>query len=285
MTRREDLRRSGVYRRGSHIVARVVARVVGGLRRLTAAREAGRRGADGVPGPDVSLDELSSVWSASAREQILQRHSHWRGAPGFDDDAWLEIGRRTRGYVEELLTERDDAAQRSSGLEVLEWGPGGGSNVVAMAPLTRRYIGVEISDPNLAECRRQAEAAGFEGFEAFHLQDRPRSVADQVDGPVDVLICTSVFQHFPSIEYGQEVLEAMRAVSHPGTVGVVQVRYAERSHRRPPTGQYRDDYIHASIHPLPDFWWSLVRAGFTPLRIVDLDEPTRYAWFLFRATP
>lgn len=234
---------------------------------------------------EASLEELVSVWSASEEDEIVRAHSHWRGAGGSDDDVWLAIGRRTRAYVEALLDEVGGPTPARSALDVLEWGPGGGSNLVALAPLCRRYVGVDISAPNLAECGRQAAAADLAGFEPTLLAGAPATVAEQVAGDVDVLVCTSVFQHFPSVAYGEEVLAAMRAVSHERTVGVIQVRYAERSHRRPATGRYRDDYIHGAIHPLPDFWWSLDRAGFTPLRIVDLDEATRYAWFLFRATP
>lgn len=289
MNWRDVLRRArgdAVVRRATDVAAdRVVAELAGRIDAL-AGWLATVADARHVPSePAVPLEELVSVWSASETDATLQRYSHWRGGTGRDDESWLEIGRRTRAYVEELLVEVRGKVPTNRELDVLEWGPGGGSNLIALAPLARRYIGVDISAPNLAECERQARAVSYEGFVPMQLEASPGSVIKHLPGTVDVLVCTSVFQHFPSVEYGEEVLDAMRALSHPGTVGVIQVRYAERKNRPPPTGRYHDDYINSVVHPLPDFWWSLDRAGFTPQRIVDLEPVTNYAWFMFRATP
>jgi hypothetical protein len=237
----------------------------------------------GVADGSDERDEVEQLWSRSAEDERLRGHSHWRGAGAFADDRrWLAIGERTRGYVDELLLEVHGGRPAARGLDVLEWGPGGGSNLVALAPLASRFVGVDVSAPNLAECGRQAAAIDFDGFEPVHIGDAPpRVVADRVDAPADVVLSTSVFQHFPSVAYGEQVLGVLRDLSHSGTVGVIQVRYEPRPDLRPPTGRYRDDYLHGSVHPLADFWWSLDAAGFTPLRIVGLEHASRAAWFLF----
>lgn len=239
---------------------------------------------DGSDGRDA-LDEVEQLWSRSAEDERLRGHSHWRGAGAFADERrWLAIGERTRGYVDELLREVRGGSTSHWELEVLEWGPGGGSNLVALAPIASGFVGVDVSAPNLEECGRQASAIGFDGFRPIHIGDAPPTVvAATVDAPVDVVISTSVFQHFPSVAYGEQVLGVLRDLSHAGTVGVIQVRYERRPDLRPSTGRYRDDYLHGSVHPLADFWWSLAGSGFTPLRIVDLEYDSRAASFLFRA--
>jgi hypothetical protein len=239
----------------------------------------------GATGGSDGRDEVEQLWSRSAEDEQLQGHSHWRGVGAFADERrWLAIGERTRGYVDELLREVHGGPPAGRDLTVLEWGPGGGSNLVGLAPLASRFVGVDVSAPNLAECGRQAAAIGFDGFEPIHIGDAPPTVVPaRLEGPVDVVVSTSVFQHFPSVAYGEQVLRVLRELSHPATVGVIQVRYELRPDLRPPTGRYRDDYLHGAVHPLADFWWSLEAAGFRPLRIVDLEHASRAAWFLFRA--
>jgi hypothetical protein len=238
----------------------------------------------GGPTEGDGLDEVEQLWSRSAEDERLRDHSHWRGVGTFADERrWLAIGERTRGHVDELLREVHGELPTGRELDVLEWGPGGGSNLVAVAPIASRFVGVDVSAPNLAECGRQAAAIGFDGFAPVHLADAPPTVVPaKVEAPVDVVLSTSVFQHFPSVAYGEQVLGVLRELSHPGTVGVIQVRYELRPDLRPATGRYRDDYLHGCVHPLADFWWSLDAAGFTPLRIVDLEHASRAAWFLFR---
>jgi SAM-dependent methyltransferase len=237
-----------------------------------------------VAGGSDGRDEVEQLWSRSAEDERLQGHSHWRGVGAFADDRrWLAIGERTCGYVDELLREVHGGLPATRGLDVLEWGPGGGSNLVALAPLASRFVGVDVSAPNLEECGRQAAAIGFDGFVPVHLGAAPPTVVPaRVDTPVDVVLSTSVFQHLPSVAYGEQVLGVLRELSHPGTVGIIQVRYEHRPDLRPATGRYEDDYLHGAVHPLADFWWSLDAAGFTPLRIVDLEHASRAAWFLFR---
>jgi hypothetical protein len=243
--------------------------------------------AEGRDGPTVrgdGLDEVARLWAGSAEDERLREHSHWRGSGAFADERrWSAIGERTRHHVDGLLREVHGEVPSSRVLEVLEWGPGGGSNLVALAPIAARFVGVDVSAPNLAECGRQAAAIGFDGFAPVHIRDSPPTVVlARVDAPVDVVVSTSVFQHFPSVAYGEQVLGVLRELSHPGTVGVVQVRYELRPDLEPATGRYRDDYLHGTVHPLADFWWSLDAAGLTPLRIVDLERASRTAWFLFR---
>lgn len=81
---------------------------------------------------------------------------------------------------------------------LLEWGPGGGANLLAFAGSSRRLYGADISTKNLAECASVlAELDPSPEFRPILVGDDPTTVADAFDEPIDVFVSTAVFQHFP----------------------------------------------------------------------------------------
>jgi cyclopropane fatty-acyl-phospholipid synthase-like methyltransferase len=168
---------------------------------------------------------------------------------------------------------------------LLEWGPGGGANLVAFAGTSQRLYGADISTKNLAECARVlAELDPSPEFQPILVGDDPTTVAKVIEEPIDVFVSTAVFQHFPTREYGGEVLRAVADVLAPGALGCVQIRYDNGT---PRYLQKQDNYFARHVtftsYPLDGFWDLINSVGLQPLDISALNSEVNYATFSFVA--
>ena len=62
---------------------------------------------------------------------------------------------------------RELCAVCASGAEtgrMIEWGPGGGANLVCFTEAFNEMYGVDISEANLVECEKQMVNGGSQGF-------------------------------------------------------------------------------------------------------------------------
>ena len=240
-------------------------------------REVG--GADGAPSVH---DEITTVWESHEDEHYRQDQSHWRGVGRWDDQTWTELGQGMVQHVEDLYRTagRPWPAERPV---LLEWGPGGGANLHAMADRAGTMYGVDISVKNLEETGRVLAELPGSAFVPVLLDGEPDTVAASIDQPVDLFVSTAVFQHFPSRDYGAEVLRTMREVMAPGGLGYVQIRYDDGTERYRPKSvtEYRERHITATSYPLSDFWQLLHDAGFRPLAMSNLNTAINYAGFSF----
>lgn len=232
---------------------------------------------------DEPLEEVAALWTSSDELRQMRVRSHWRGEGQYaDDERWRNIGRGTLRQLRRLLRLLDRDESELNGSTVLEWGPGGGSNLVALAPFADIYFGADISGPNLAECERQAGEIDYDGFRAVHFAGDPDEVRQAVGQPVDVFVSTAVFQHFPSKEYGLEVLKCVAACLGPGAIGMVQIRYDNGDPKyRPTHGSYRERYLTATSYRLDEFWIALTQQSLAPQAIGRFNTSTNYATFLF----
>lgn len=229
-----------------------------------------------VPGHE----DLTAVWESHPNEPYRRDMSHWRGHGRWADEAWAAIGISTRDQV--LGTARMLGRKAPRG-PMLEWGPGGGTNVVAFARMARRIYGVDISPTNLAECARVlAEIRRAPRFTPVLVGDDPTAVATQVDEPIEVFVSTAVFQHFPTREYGAAVLRTVASLLAPGAIGCVQIRYDDGA---PKYVQKHDNYLSQHVtftsYPLDEFWDLLITSGLRPLQITAINSSVNYATFTF----
>ena len=78
----------------------------------------------------------------------------------------------------------------------------------------------------------------------------------------------AVFQHFPSREYGGEVLRVVAGLLAPGGLGCVQIRY---DNGREKYQQKHEDYFARHLtftsYPLDTFWSLIEGVGLRPLDI------------------
>jgi SAM-dependent methyltransferase len=233
--------------------------------------EAGR-----VPGHE----EMTAVWESHPNEAYRRDMSHWRGHGRWPDDAWAAMGAATRAQVLAAAAMLGRDVPRGP---LLEWGPGGGTNLVAFAGIASRIYGADLSPSNLAECARVLEEQDrAPAFRPILVGDDPTAVAAEVDEPLELFISTAVFQHFPSRDYGAVVLQTVASLLAPGAIGCVQIRYDDGT---PKYVQKHDDYrsrhITFTSYPLNEFWDLLAGVGLRPLAITAVNSAANYATFTF----
>lgn len=227
----------------------------------------------------------AAVWSRSAGEELLKERSHWRGVGRYGDDrVWRSIGRRTLREFRTLRRMLDLPPPELRSVNCLEWGPGGGSNLVALLPYCINYTGVDIAEANLDEANRQALEAGFDGFQPIHLVSSPHVEVRRLRHEVDLFVSTAVFQHFPSTEYGREVLSAVSRVMAPGGLGIVQIRFDNGNQKfaSKDLSEYREHYLTATSFPIDEFWDLLSETGFVPEACRNIRTDVNYVTYLFQ---
>jgi hypothetical protein len=232
-------------------------------------------------------EAITGVWERHENEEWRQEQSHYRGVGRWSDDtAWTNIGRGTikrLHYLARFLN-RDfpDAPV------VLEWGPGGGSNLHGFRNAARRYFGVDISQQNLNEATRMihAEADKSVEFNPVLLDGRPETVLDEIDEPVDLFLSTAVFQHFPNKEYGEHVLQVIRGACTAGAMGIIQIRFDNGNPKYKgieSVEEYHANHIRANSYSLDDFWTRCAKVGFQPQYISNINPANNYATFALLA--
>jgi len=227
--------------------------------------------------------EITTVWESHDDEQYRQDQSHWRGIGRWNEQKWTELGRGTAQRLEELHHAAHREWDTAKPPVVLEWGPGGGANLYAIADRASTMYGVDISAKNLEEAGRVLSEIPGGQFVPVLLDGEPGTVIDSIDRPVDLFLSTAVFQHFPSQQYGAEVLRAVRQVMAPGGLGYVQIRFDDGTERYRPKSlaEYRERHITATSYSLSGFWDLLVVSGFNPLKIAHVNTAVNYAGFYF----
>jgi hypothetical protein len=227
--------------------------------------------------------EITTVWESHDDEQYRQDQSHWRGVGRWNEERWADLGQGTTQRLEELYHAAHREWSTAEPPVLLEWGPGGGANLYALAPRVGTMYGVDISAKNLEETGRVlAEIPGSQ-YVPILLDGDPSTVVGAIDRPVDLFFSTAVFQHFPSQEYGAQVLEAVRQVMAPGGLGYIQIRFDDGKERYRPKSllEYRKRHLTATSYSLSGFWDLLADSGFRPLQIGHVNTKVNYAKFYF----
>ena len=139
---------------------------------------------------------------------------------------------------------------------IFEWGCGGGSNAVPFSAFGGRYYGLDISRASLDECARQLVAIEYDGFVPIEIEaNQPEHALHALPGPVDVFLCTYVFELLPSVDYGLRVLKLAHQSLVDGGRALVQIRHSDGSwDRRPRPFSYRRNVGRATTYPLEQFW-------------------------------
>jgi cyclopropane fatty-acyl-phospholipid synthase-like methyltransferase len=167
---------------------------------------------------------------------------------------------------------------------VLEWGPGGGSNLHALAPHATVLYGVDISQQNLQETERVLRMQHPQvDFHAILLRENPAEVLERVLQPVDIFVSTAVFQHFPSQQYGADVLNVVGRLCAKGCVGLIQIRFdnGNPKYTSKDFAEYERLHITATSYELSAFWDLCRAAGLRPVSIFDINTTNNYAYVAF----
>lgn len=214
------------------------------------------------------LDGASArYWDLSSYDPRIQDYSHWCGSSRWDEARWLGYGERNVNFALEKIGETQgpsflEAAAKGN---ALEWGCGGGPNVIALARSFPRVWGLEIAAPTLEECRRQVKMRGGTNFNGILIESgRPESALKMIgEESLDFILSIEVFQHFPSKEYTARVLRVMNAILKRGALAWVQVRDFDGSPKlRQKESDYAANMIYMTSFTIGEFSRMIEDCGF-----------------------
>ncbi|MCU0665176.1 MAG: class I SAM-dependent methyltransferase [Myxococcota bacterium] len=232
---------------------------------------------EGEPEEKIIAD-AGALWTDAGEISAIPDAAHWPGAGRWEDlDKWKAIGATTAGHLKNLVI----LSERTEEFRVMvEWGPGGGANLVAIASIVPRFYGVDISAPTLEICGRVASQIEYGGFVPVHIDiAQPERAKDQIVEPVDLFLSTAVFQHLPGRNYAERVMRIAASLLSQGGLALIQTRYDDGSEMfRSRTGNYNENVFHFLSFRVEEFWTMAQSHGFEPLA-VRLDPSVRYAFY------
>ena len=100
--------------------------------------------------------------------------------------------------------------------EALEIGCGTGLLLLRIAPLCKRYVGVDFSPASLKSLRKQMEARGGDWPQVTLIECAADKIEEWEENSFDTVVINSVVQYFPDVEYLEKVLRAAVRVAKPG---------------------------------------------------------------------
>lgn len=234
----------------------------------------------------AATSAAKKIWDSSENETYRKDNSHYRGVGRWADEVrWKSIGQNAlRAMNRHIGSTTSDPYYWTQERDMLEWGPGGGSNAYAFRKLVRHYYGVDISRENLEETRRVTSEDGTKSFVPVLINDTIDDVVNTVRQPIDLFLSTAVFQHFPSKDYGVEVLKCIHRIMKPGGVGLVQTRFDNGNPKYKPIEtleEYQEKHITATSYALDEFFCILEDIGFDEIMITGLNRDINYVTYLF----
>jgi len=237
---------------------------------------------------DLERDS-ARYWKLSSYDPRVQDYSHWCGSARWDETKWLEYGQSNIRFALEKINiaEGRSFLERAGNGEALEWGCGGGSNIISLYNYFPRVWGLEIAAPSIEECQTQVKRRGISNFKGILIESgNPESVLKAVKTEsLDFIFSTAVFQHFPSKEYTVRVLRVMRALLKNGALAWVQVREFDGSPKlRQKETDYASNMIYMTSFTCEEFSEVIKNCGFDLLWYGrdDAIENDDHAFYLIR---
>lgn len=226
-----------------------------------------------------------AYWNGEA-DDTWRNNSHWPDGSAFTAQSWAAIGIEHRELFDRLA--RTTPGYPRSFERVVEWGCGGGTNVVAFAGLAgKELVGVDIDQRTLDVCQRQVETATDTPFRPVLADvDQPNDAAAEV-GECDLYLSFYVLELVPSPAYGLKLMDLAYAMLSPGGLAFVQIKYDTGSWRtRSKLRGYRESTAAGmTTYRIDEFWTAMTEIGFTPEAVYVVPETPydeRYAYFLLR---
>jgi len=222
--------------------------------------------------------DAQRFWSDSATNPATQDLSHWAGKGRWSDEKkWKRIGET---HLDMFRTLSQFAPSGQIPTSMVEWGPGGGANLVSFAPQMNTLYGVDISEANLTECLRHLTVLGFTEFRPILIEaGNPEHVLQAGPHDIDFFLSTAVYQHFPSKDYGVRVTRIAFELLRPGGLGLIQIRYDDDTPRfRGKVRNYQRNAVTFTSYRIPEFWRVLLEVGFSPIAMT-LQPNVNYAYF------
>lgn len=222
--------------------------------------------------------DASNFWNGVSDDNKVKEFSHYQGLGRWSNyDAWSNIGLQHLEMLNDLIryVKYDKPIKN-----ILEWGPGGGANAIHLCNKTENFYGVDISEKNLNECKRQLDIKRYRNFHPIHIDiNNPEIVMEEVGLTIDFFISTAVYQHFPSKEYGIKITKLAYDLLRSSSLAILQIRYDDNTNKfKSKKNNYVKNAIYFTSYKIDEFWNITQSIGFTPL-YVKLNPEVNYAYF------
>jgi hypothetical protein len=225
------------------------------------------------------IQDSALFWNLS--ELIVQDLSHWQGKGRWENvDSWEEIGRVHLAMFKQFLS---ITGRNTPVKSMLEWGTGGGANLVSFTKEIEMCYGVDISAPNLDECEKQLHLRSCTNFKRILISvESPCACLSLIESPIDFFLCTAVYQHFPSKEYGIEITKIAYEMLACNGIAIIQIRYEDGEIRY--ESQHKDyskNVVVFTSYTIEEFWQIVKNIGFIPVSLY-LEPKTNYAYYFLK---
>ena len=203
-------------------------------------------------------------WNKDYSDSNLAQDAHWKHNGKFNDIyRWQSLGKE---HLDLILKYASPLNIQFPVKQIVEWGCGGGANAVHFAPLTEKFIGIDITPDSLAECKKQILNHGYNNFHPVQINATfPEAIYEQKIKGVDLFLCTYVYELFPSPDYGLNILKIAYKILRNGGIAFIQIRYCDnRKGLRPKRWGYKLQPYSMTTYTLEEFWENSKNQGFEP---------------------
>jgi len=222
-----------------------------------------------------------------SKKENLAQDAHWKNKGIFQDtNRWLSLGKE---HLDLIMQYASVCNLDFPVNKIVEWGCGGGANAVHFAKYTKEYIGIEITQESLNECKSQLVAYGFNNFKPVLINvDTPETINQYKITNVDFFLCTYVYELLPSPSYGIKILQLAFDMLKTGGVALIQIRYHDGiKNLKSRKWDYKSNPYLMTTYTIEEFWNQSVEIGFTPLGIYlkpvqPLVNDFQYAYYFLR---
>ena len=227
-------------------------------------------------------------WNKDYSNPIVAQEAHWKNNGKFEDQQrWLNLGKEHFDLLSNYSSVIDFQLPVK---QIVEWGCGGGANAVHFAPLTEKFIGIDITSESLAECNKQILELGYNNFQPILIDaTTPELVLNHKISEIDLFICVYVFEQFPSPDYGLTVLNLANKMLKNDGIAFIQIRYNDgrRKGMKSKRWGYKFHPYRMTTYSLEEFWKNSKEYGFEPLGIyLKPEQPLvvdhSYAYFFLK---
>jgi len=221
------------------------------------------------------------LWNESKESEFIQDQAHWRGIGRWENDEnWINIGKSRQEMYQKLEQILPFKPNKNT---MVEWGPGGGSNILAFSNEFKEIVGVDISSETLKQCINQVKSIeNFKFIPELIEADQPELIRENYIGYFDFFLSTAVYQHFPSKQYAKKINQIAYDLLKDNGTAIIQIRYDDNNWRyHSKLFGYRKKFIAFTSFGISEFNKNLEKIGFVVESII-LKSNTNYAYFLLR---
>jgi len=234
----------------------------------------------------LALD-AQEYWRQDYTKENLAQDAHWKDKGIFrDTERWLSLGKE---HIELIMKYASVYNIQFPVKKIVEWGCGGGANAVHFAKYTNEFIGIDITQESLTECKSQLDEIGFNNFRPVFIDlQTPEFIRDCNVLDIDIFLCLYVYETFPSPAYGLKILELAYHMLKRNGMAFIQIKYYDGYKKlKPRRSGYRSNPYWMTTYTLEEFWNRSSEIGFTPLGIYlkphqPLVRDSNYAYYFLR---